>query len=373
MINDRLAVIGANAPLLPFYKQAKALGYKIYSFAWEKGAVCKDLCDKFFPISFTEKNEILEICRREKINGITSFSLESALPTVVYVANNLGLVSNTEDCMALTRDKFTMRERLKECNVPIPYYSRITDKKELERFEGIFPVIVKPTDSGGSRGVCKVENMDELGGAYDRAVQYSPSGTVMVEEYVGGREFSVEYISCKGRHYFLQITDKVTSGPPYFVELQHHQPADLTQTQKSKIMSIVEATLDALKITDSPTHTELKMKDDGSLRIIELGARMGGDYITSDLVRLSTGYDFVKGAIELATGRFEVPSFPARCCSGIYFLCSQTQSRIMPFISNVKDYPWIVEAKMESKPMYATNSLERSGYMIYKSDKRIIL
>ena len=109
----RLAVIGANAPLIPFYKQAKALGYYVIGIAWAEGAVCKQYCDKFYPISFKEKDEVLRVCREEKIDGITSFSLESALPTVVYVAQAMGLVSNTEKCIRLTETKFAQRQVIK--------------------------------------------------------------------------------------------------------------------------------------------------------------------------------------------------------------------------------------------------------------------
>ena len=373
-LNVKLAVIGANEPLLSYYKQAKALGCRIYGFAWEKGAVCRDYCEKFYPISFTEKEKILEICRNEKIDGITSFSLESALPTVIYVAQNLGLVSNTEECMSLTKDKFTMRERLKVCNVPIPGYRHISELKELEGLQLDYPLIVKPSDSGGSKGVALAHNDKELKDAFNRAVQFSISGTVMVEEYVDGREFSVEYISHKGMHFFLQITDKVTSGPPYFVELQHHQPADLTTEQENSIKAVVEATLDALKITDSPSHTELKMKDDGDIRIIELGARMGGGYITSDLVRLSTGYDFVKGNIELVTGHFSKPIKTAQNYSGVYFLSSQTKEKVMPYLTHPQNYPWIIQSEViDDNPQFATNNGERSGYLIYQSDKKVIL
>ena len=74
----KIAVIGANEPLEPFFKQVKALGYYIVGIAYEKGAVCKKYCDKFYPISFADKDAVLEICKQEKVNGITSFSLESA-------------------------------------------------------------------------------------------------------------------------------------------------------------------------------------------------------------------------------------------------------------------------------------------------------
>ena len=85
-MKEKIAVIGANEPLIPFYRQAKALGYEIIGIAIEKGAVCKKYCDRFYPVSFADKDQVVEVCRKEKVDGIISFSLESALPTVAYVA-----------------------------------------------------------------------------------------------------------------------------------------------------------------------------------------------------------------------------------------------------------------------------------------------
>ena len=104
----KIAIIGANAPLEPFYRQARKMDFYIIGIAWEEGAVCKKYCDKFYPISFSDKDAVLDICRKEDIDGITSFSLESALPTVVYVAQELGLVSNDQECLKLTSNKYTI-------------------------------------------------------------------------------------------------------------------------------------------------------------------------------------------------------------------------------------------------------------------------
>ena len=121
-MKEKIAVIGANEPLIPFYRQAKKLGYEIICIAWEEGAVCKEYSDKFYPISFAEKDKVLEVCRKEKIDGITSFSLESALPTVVYVAQRMGLVSNSEESLLLTQSKFAQRQALEKAGIPVPKY-----------------------------------------------------------------------------------------------------------------------------------------------------------------------------------------------------------------------------------------------------------
>ena len=196
----RLAVIGANVPLIPFYRRAKALGYYVIGIAWAEGAVCKQYCDKFYPISFKEKDEVLRVCREEKIDGITSFSLESALPTVVYVAQAMGLVSNTEKCIRLTETKFAQRQAFEKNGIPTPEYHLIQSKEELNVMSANYPVIVKPVDSGGSQGITKVEAPEGIEAAYSVAAECSRTGRVIVEEFIDGREFSVEALSHSGNY-----------------------------------------------------------------------------------------------------------------------------------------------------------------------------
>lgn len=369
-MKGKIAVIGANEPLIPFYRQAKALGYEVIGIAIEKGAVCKKYCDRFYPISFADKDDVVEVCRKENIDGIISFSLESALPTVVYVANKLGLVSNSEESIKLTQSKYAQRQALEKAGIPVPKYYLIENEEDLKKMQCRFPVIVKPVDSGGSQGICKVENQNKLTEAYRYAVNYSRTSKAIVEEYVDGREFSVEYISHQGNHYFLQITDKVTSGAPRFVEMQHHQPADIPESVWNRIKKMVEGALTALKIENSASHTEIKWNSNDELFIIETGARMGGDYISSDLVRLSTGYDFVEGAIKLAVGKFEVPTFPKPMHSGVYFY-SKLAPDVGDIIKHHEKWPEIIEWEYSDEPLMEVKSnADRRGYFLYQASKR---
>lgn len=368
-MKERIAVIGANEPLIPFYRQAKALGYEIIGIAIEKGAVCKKYCDRFYPISFADKDAVVDVCRKEKVDGIISFSLESALPTVVYVAQKLGLVSNSEESIKLTQSKYAQRQALEKAGIPVPKYYLIEKRADLDKVDCRFPVIVKPVDSGGSQGICKIEDKAKLEEAYNYAISFSRTSKAIIEEYIDGREFSVEFISHQGKHYFLQITDKVTSGAPRFVEMQHHQPADIPSSVWERIKAMVADALTALKIENSASHTEIKWNSNDELYIIETGARMGGDYISSDLVRLSTGYDFVEGAIKLAVGKFEIPTFPRPMHSGVYFY-SKLAPEVGDIIKNHEKWSDIVEWEYSDEPLMEVKSnADRRGYFLYQNSK----
>lgn len=371
-MNKKIAVIGANYQYLSFYRHAKQLGYEIYSFARaQDDNPCWEIADHHYDLAFKDADKILEICKNEGVQGVTSFLLESALPCVYRVAEGLGSPCNSKECQALTANKFTMREQMRKCGVSIPAYKAI--KSRDEKFDIPFPFIVKPADSGGSRGVTLVHNQEELDAALNRAFDYSSNQTVMLEQFIEGREFSIESISYRGKHYILQITDKVTTGAPYFVELAHHQPAQLSQKQWDDIKNLTLKMLDALKIENSAGHTEVKMDANGVPYVIEMGPRMGGDYISSDLVGLSTGYSFVKATLEVATDTFVPPVLGENKCSGVYFLCQETKEKVLKYIKNKKDYPFIVDADIWGEIQNVKCNSDRGGYFIYQADKKIEL
>jgi len=369
----KLAIIGASYLQQPLVEKAREMGVESICFAWEEGAVCKDICDHFYPVSTVDKEEILRICREIKIDGITTIASDVAVLTVNYVAEKMGLVGNPDKYSQTTTNKYLMRQCFMEHDVPSPKFCLTEGQIPHIIKDFRFPVIVKPTDRSGSRGVEKVDKQEDLQEAITRACNESFQKKAVIEEFVEGREISVESISFVGRHYVLQITDKVTTGAPYFVELEHHQPSSLPEEIKSGVKEIVLNALTALHIRYGASHAEMKITEDGDIRVIEIGARMGGDFIGSDLVKLSTGYDFLKGVIEVALGTFEEPKLTEHKHSGVYFLCKETES-ILPIIQNATQYPEIVKAEVTDQTLRNIEcSGDRSGYFIYQSDNKLNL
>lgn len=363
----KLAIIGASYLQLPLVKKAKELGLEVLCFAWKEGTVCTSICDRFYPISVTEKEEILRICKKEDIDGICTIASDVAAPTVAYVAENMGLVGNSYETAVKANNKYLMREAFIKSDVPCPHFQMVTSHDEIDDSKLEYPLIVKPSDRSGSLGVKKVNNRNELVSAIDTALELSFKNQAMVEEYIEGREISVEFISYNGIHYPLTITDKVTTGAPHFVELEHHQPALFPPQKYEEIYQLTRRALNALGVTNGASHTEYKIEPDGKIYIMEVGARMGGDFIGSDLVKLSTGYDFLKGVIDVALGVFHTPQITSHNYSGVYFLCEETK-KILPVFEKWNNYSEIVEAEITNNKLYSVKcSADRSGYIIYKS------
>ena len=169
------------------------------------------------------------------------------------------------------------------------------------------------------------------------------------------------------------ITDKITTNAPHFVELEHHQPSLLPKEIKDRIVDITINALKSVQIEYGASHSEFKITNSGEIYAIEVGARMGGDFIGSHLVELSTGYDYIKGVIDIALNKFIEPENHNQdsSYSGVYFLSKETE-RLLPYFERNEDY--VIEKKiMNHKLVNIKNSNDRSGYLIYKSREKIFI
>jgi len=369
----KLAIIGAGYLQLPLVEKAKEMGIYTICFAWEKGAVCNEICDEFHPISITEKESILKVCKKLIIDGIASIASDVAVPTVNFVAANLNLKGNSIESGLLSTNKFMMRNAFNASNISIPNYVEISNLDNLEKIRFLnLPLIIKPVDRSGSKGITVVKSIKKIKHAVQYALNESFIKRAIVEEFISGEEISVEVISWKGRHHILAYTDKVTTGFPHFVELEHHQPSKyLNADIKSQIDKLVISGLDSLLIKNGASHVELIISSNHDIYVTEIGARMGGDFIGSDLVFLSTGYDYLKGVINISFGIFNNPLLKENQYSGVYFY-SNCSSEVKNYI--LKGKSTIIKSELNKlKNTEIKESSDRSGYFIYQSNKRINL
>lgn len=295
-----IAIIGASYLQLPLIEKAKEMGYVTHVFAWEANDIGEKVADYFYPISIVEKEKILKICKENNICGICSIASDLAVITVNYVAEKMNLIGNSMKSTEKSTNKHLMRKTFEQNGDPSPKSILVDQFTNIRNLELKFPIIIKPTDRSGSRGIYKLEKEDKIQECIEKAKKESFEKKVLIEEFAEGQEYSVEYISFKGKHYFLALTQKYTTGAPNFIETRHMQPAQIDNEILEKIKIIIQHALDSLEIKNGASHSEIKITDDGKINIIEIGARMGGDCIGSDLVRYSTGYDFVKMVIQVA-------------------------------------------------------------------------
>ena len=260
----KIVIIGANDFQRPLICKAKDMGYETHVFAWREGATGAADADRFYEISITEKEEILNICRKIRPDAVTTIGSDLANITVQYLAEKLGLPGNSRECIINSTNKFAMRKAFQKAGLSVPFFAAVG--KDDEVMPPFYPVIVKPTDRSGSRAITKVESPEGLKEAISQAVEQSFEKKAIVEEYIQGAEYSVETISYQGTHTLLAITKKYTTGEPHYIEVGHLEPAPLTRELQEKVKETVFRALTALKIENGAGHSELRIDEEGNVR-----------------------------------------------------------------------------------------------------------
>ena len=303
----KIMILGASILQLPAIEKARGLGLDTIvvdinpeAIGFNVEGVVKEV------ISTINTPAIVKAAKKHKIDGIMTLATDMPMRSVAAVAKEMGLIGIDTDSVLKATNKAEMREALKIEGVPIPKFFKVSNESEYKLVVKEFsaPFMVKPADNSGSRGIFKViditsQKLIEEAYAYSR--QFSRNGDVVVEEYMNGPEVSVETISIDGICNVIQITDKLTTGAPYYVEMGHSQPTRHSKEIVDKIVEVTKAANKAIGIKSGPSHTEIIVTSEGP-KIVELGARLGGDNITSHLVPLSTGVDMVECCIKIALG-----------------------------------------------------------------------
>lgn len=300
---EKILLLGGPVFQKPVIERAKAMGLYVGVVDISPDAPAAALADEFFQGSIRDYEAMLSIARMFEPDAIISGACDTSVVTVAHLCEELGLPGNSMEAALNSTDKYRMIKCFAREGVAHPSYS-VVERSELDQFVPPFayPLITKPTDSAGGRGVNLVECPEELASSLKTASNAGISGDVLVEEFMIGQEVSVEIIVCDGVPHVLQVTDKLTSGAPNFFEIGHCQPTSLSLEQRKEVADLASSAALAVGLRNSAVHAEVMMTPAGP-KMVELGARLGGDWITSHLIWNSvTGVDMVEMAIRLSLG-----------------------------------------------------------------------
>lgn len=299
----KVLIIGASILQLPAIKKAKELGYYVGVADYNPKAVGIPYADEYFNVSTIDIEGVVNVAKSFRPDGIMTLATDMPMRAVAKACEVCGLPGISFDTAVKSTDKGEMIRAFEACGVEHPWYFTVRDKEEFDSTldRVTYPCIMKPTDNAGSRGVVLCRDRDELTASYNYSFSESRSGSVIIEEYLKGPEFSVEVMVTDGEPHVLQITDKITTGAPHFVEMGHSQPTGQNEENSAKIRDLAIRAVKAVGINIGPAHVEMILTERGPV-MVELGARMGGDCITTHLVPLSTGIDMVACTIKTACG-----------------------------------------------------------------------
>ena len=368
--------------------RAKLMGLYTVGIDPAEDAACRNVIDAFEFVGGQDYDGTCAVVEKYGIDAIVTAATDKPLVMMARIAEKYHFPFYSVETAQWSTDKFQMKQRFMEGGVPCAKGRLVKSADEVEDFE--YPVIVKPRDNSGSRGVKLCRSKEELEVSLGEALEVSRLDTVLVEEFIEGQEYSIEALHYndlshspfvvsgnepiangqkpKVKSKVIQFTEKKTTEFPYNVELGHIQPANISEENKQKIREFITKIGNALNFENCPSHTELKINDRG-IFVIETSPRLGGDYITSTLTPLSTGINMEDELLKIALGEQINPQPEQIQFSGVRFFAFEEGSAIkhVPDVEFVKNWPHVVDFSFNlqkgEKVHQITSSLNRYGHI----------
>lgn len=374
MQQKKLLVLAAGILQVPIIKRAREMGYYVIAADGNPNAVGLQYADKQICANITNEEEMVAIAKQEQIDGVIHPCSEVSMNVMGRIHDELNLSGVSRKQAVVATNKHLMREAFKKGDAPSPVSILAKSAEDAwEHFCNDFQTnaILKPSRNSGSRGIAKVErgiSKKEFVCLYDIALEESRDNSVLIEQFIEGPEFSVEIIVWDGKVNVLTVTDKKTTEAPHFVELGHNQPSCFPEEAVALIKDAAVRGVKALGVDKCACHAEVKVQD-GKAYLMEIGARMGGDFISTVLTRLSTGIDMVAAAINCALNiepDLTPKAEPQGVC--IRYFCPKPGKLVS--ISNTEAlndprvYLWEIYHKEGDMIPEVTSSLCRSGHVI---------
>ena len=306
MKNKKIIIIGAGLLQVPAIQIAQDMGLYAIVFDYNKDAHGMKIADLPMVVSTRDVDGSVraarDLSKQMEINGVITVGTDAST-TVAAVANALGLPGNRFEDAYAASNKIRMRERFKKNNVPQPNFFPVWNYEEtIEAFRHLNkPVVLKPADNMGARGVMKVENESDILAAFNRAKSSSPSGEVIIEEYMDGPELSIDMLIYDNEIYVTGVADRIIEYPPFFIETGHIMPSNLDKDKIDDAIKVMKDGIKALNLKIGAAKGDIKVTKNGAM-VGEIAARLSGGFMSAYTYPLSTGVNLIKNAIEIALG-----------------------------------------------------------------------
>lgn len=370
----KIMVLAAGLLQIDVIEKAKSMGYYVLAVDGNPKAPGFNVADKAICADIVNEETMLKIARDEHVDGVIHPCSEVSMAVMGRINDELGLSGISREQAICATNKHLMRKAFEKGNAPSPKSILAQDAEDAwSRLQNEFDTdaILKPSRNSGSRGIAKVSrNMDkgDFIRAYDEALSESRDHSVLIEQFIEGPEFSIEMIVWQGEIHVLTVTDKKTTGAPHFVELGHNQPSCFSDADVETLKAAAIAGVRALGVNNCACHAEAKLMN-GKAYLMEVGARLGGDFISTELTHLSTGIDMVAAAIDVALcvePDLSAKEEPKGVC--IRYFCPKPGKLVSisntEVLNNPHVYLWEIYPKEGDVIPAVTSSLCRSGHVI---------
>lgn len=358
----KILLLGGSRYLLPVIKSAHDLGLHVITCDYLPDNIAHKYSDEYVNVSIIDKEEVLEAAQKLKIDGIMSFATDPGVVTAAYVAEKLGLpYVGSYESVSILQDKGRFRRFLTEHNFNVPHaksYKKIEDALyDIDFFT--WPVIVKPVDSAGSKGVTRVDDKNELRKAIEYALVFSHCDKFIIEDFIEkkGCSSDTDSFSIDGKlvatTFSSQRFDLEADNP--YAPVAFSWPSTFSKENEAELASEIQRLLTLLNMKSSIYNIETREGIDGKAYIMEVSPRGGGNRL-AEMIRYASGVDMIKAAVQAAVGlpidNVEQPKYDG--CWAEYVLHSKVDGKFKEL--------WI-------EPDFATNNVVEVDLWINQGDE----
>lgn len=286
-------------------KHAKKLGYYTLAVDGSESAPGFKYADEYAHINIIDKEACLTYAKDKKIDGVLTAATDYGVLTASYISEKMHLHGIDYAVAQTIKNKYSIRKALLQAHADDTEQAHeVTCDEDIEnvKAEIKFPVMVKPCDGSGSRGANRVDRVEDFAEACHIAMGCSLVHKALVESFIVGKEYGVESFVYDGKIYVLAVMQKWMTKAPYYAELGHSIPCCLNPETEQHIRECVEKAIKALNINFGSVNMDLLLGEDGSAHIIDIGARMGGNLIGSNIIPVGMGIDYMGAMIKAAVG-----------------------------------------------------------------------
>ncbi|MCP5101597.1 MAG: ATP-grasp domain-containing protein [Chloroflexi bacterium] len=365
-----ILILGAGPDQLLMYKAARRLGLRIIGADGRFDSIAKPLCDRFLHIQSVTGKEIIHLLGDDIPDGVVSpgnDSFHRAIYHLTQVYNLPQIV--TAEAMEASSNKAYFCEQARQHGVFAPQGKSSKQRQVLEAYAqkmGV-PLIVKPIDSSGNKGVTCVRTMRELGAALDLAFAVSPQGHVIVEEYIDGEHGGMELFRINSETKLMAISQRHHSGPPGFLTLKHIVGLPRTDEMMQKFSDAVNRICDVFGIMDGPLNLDFVIRD-GDIYFLEMGARLSGNGFPF-LVKQCYGWDTYELVLRTALGELHdtVIAPPVqRNIGGIFVIKTAVSGTLQAFhhLDTIRQHPAYVEEHLFAQPGDRVTSFSQANHRL---------
>ena len=307
MRQKKLMLLGGLRYLLPVIEAAHKLGIYVITCDYLPDNIAHKYSDEYRNVSIVDKEAVLAVARELQIDGIMSFAVDPGVVTAAYVQEQMGLPGNPYESVCILQNKDRFRNFLTKNGFNVPKAKGFSSVEEAmaETYWFPWPVIVKPTDSAGSKGVTRVDRLEDLEPALKVAFDHSISGRVIVEEFIEkqGCSSDTDCFSVDGKLKFVSFSAQRfdEDAPNPYTPSAYSWPSTFTKEQEEELTSEIQRLLTLLDMRTSIYNIETRVGINGKPYIMEVSPRGGGNRL-AEMLRYATGVDLITNAVRAAVG-----------------------------------------------------------------------